>query len=192
MSRAGAHRARAAAAMGVAVLALVLGGCGVPESQLDAIDRDDLPAGLREPSTTTTSVGGDEVVVAAVHWIRGKELVPESVLFEAGPDVGRLLAVLERGPSADAGGVRSAISDGDAIVEVTERDGTAVVELAEITGPDQVLAVGQLVLTLTSLPGVDEVRIVRDGETVEVPLPDGSLVRRPLTAEDYSSLLASS
>lgn len=173
-----------------ALAVAVLGACGVPERQLDAIDREELPAALREPSTTTTSVGTDEVVVAQVLWIAGKELVPESVLFEAGPDVGRLLAVLERGPG-DNDRLRSALSD-EAIEEVTERDGTAVVELAEITGPDQVLAVGQLVLTLCSLPDIDQVRIVRDGDAVEVPLPDGTLVRRPLTAADYSSLLASS
>ena len=72
-----------------------------------------------------------------------------------------------------------------------QRDDTVVVELAEVTGPDQVLAIAQVVMTLTSLPGVDSVQFVRDDETVEVPLPDGTLVRRPLTAADYSSLLAS-
>ena len=85
-----------------------------------AIDRSEMPASLREESTTTTTPEGPEVAVASVHWIRGQELVQESVLFESGPDVGRLLALLERGPSedGDGAGYRSAISGTDAIDDV--------------------------------------------------------------------------
>ncbi len=191
-----AHRTRSRSAVVGALAAILVAtalGCGVPEEGLVTIDRSELPASLREESTTTTTPEGPDVAVAAVHWIRGQELVQESVLFESGPDVGRLLALLERGPSKDGDGAttRSAISGSDAIVDAVQRDDTVVVELAEVTGPDQVLAIAQVVMTLTSLPGVDSVRFVRDDETVEVPLPDGTLVRRPLTAADYSSLLVS-
>ena len=185
------RRRSAAVAVVAATLVASTLGCGVPEEGLVTIDRSEMPASLREESTTTTAPEGPDVAVAAVHWIRGQELVQESVLFESGPDVGRLLALLERGPSEDGAGAttRSAISGTDAIVDAVQRDDTVVVELAEVTGPDQVLAIAQVVMTLTSLPGVDSVRFVRDDETVEVPLPDGQLVRRPLTAADYSSLL---
>ena len=80
----------------------------------------------------------------------------------------------------------------EASVSTSERDGEVVVELDEVTGTDQVLAIGQIVMTLTSLPDVTSVRFVRDGETVAVPLPDGSLVRRALDPDDYSPLLGSS
>jgi hypothetical protein len=177
----------AATAMTVALVA----SCGVPDEAARPVDRDELPANLTEPPTTAAPTDGGQVAVATVHWIRGRELVGESVLFEAGPDTERLMALLERGPAGEDDRVRSAVSD-DAIASVEVRDGTAVVELAEVTGPDQVLAIGQLVLTLTSLPEIDQVRVQRDGEPVEVPLPDGTLVSRPLQAQDYSSLVAAS
>jgi spore germination protein GerM len=105
--------------------------------------------------------------------------------------VRRLLALLERGPSERDDGLRSAVPP-EGPLRVERDDGVVVVELPEVTGPDQLLAVGQLVLTFTSLAGVEQVRLERDGELVEVPLPDGSLVRRPLTAEDYESLVGAS
>jgi hypothetical protein len=169
--------------------AALVASCGVPDEQARPVDRDELPANLTEPPTSAARAGGGQVAVATVHWIRGRELVGESVLFEAGPDTERLLALLERGPAGEDGRLRSAVSD-EAIDSVSVRDGRAVVELAEVTGPDQVLAIGQLVLTLTSLPEIDQVGVERDGESVEVPLPDGTLVRRPLQAQDYSSLVA--
>ena len=183
-----------ATSLAVSLMAVVA-ACGVPSREVEPIDRQDLPDSLRAPaSTTTSSLDGAEIAAAAVYWIKGDELVRESVLFEAGPDVDRLLALLERGPArgGDAQSVRSAISDSDAIVCTSERDGEVVVELDEVTGTDQVLAIGQIVMTLTSLPDVTSVRFVRDGETVAVPLPDGSLVRRALDPDDYSPLLVSS
>ncbi len=184
---------RALRALGVLCVLAGLGACGVPEQGTRTIDRGELPASLRETSTTTTIAPGTDVAFAAVHWIRDGQLVQESVLFESGPDVGRLLALLERGPASDGAGAttRSAISDSGAVISARQRGDTVVVELDELAGPDQVLAIGQVVMTLTSLPGVRSVRFVRDGETVEVPLPDGTLVRRPLTSQDYASLLAS-
>ena len=57
-------------------------------------------------------------------------------------------------------------------------DGTATVELAEdfnqIPTTDQRLAIGQLVLTLTGLPGVDQVRFRLNGVDLAVPLPGGT------------------
>jgi hypothetical protein len=182
---------RNVAATAVVVGVVVLAGCGVPDDQLTRIDRSDLPEALREPATTTTSAPEGAVVVAAVHWVRGQELVPETVLFEGGPDAGRLLALLERGPAESDDGLRSSVQE-DLVVSVDQRDDVVQVELGQVDAPDQVLGIGQLVLTLTSLPEVRGVRIVRDGEPVEVPLPDGTLVRRTVRAEDYSSLLGSS
>jgi Sporulation and spore germination len=50
------------------------------------------------------------------------------------------------------------------------------------------LAVGQLVLTLTSIEGVDEVVLTAGGAPIEAPLPGGALTDRPLRAADYAAL----
>jgi hypothetical protein len=54
----------------------------------------------------------------------------------------------------------------------------------------QPLAVGQVVLTATSVPGVDGVLLDGvDGHPGEMPLPGGALTTRPLRRSDYVELL---
>ena len=50
-------------------------------------------------------------------------------------------------------------------------------------------AVAQIVLTATSVPGVDAVLLTLDGDPVEAPLPSGELTSAPLTETDYEPLL---
>jgi hypothetical protein len=45
---------------------------------------------------------------------------------------------------------------------------------------------------MASMAGIAQVEVRRDNQVVEVPLPGGALVRRPLTDDDFSSLLAPS
>ena len=45
------------------------------------------------------------------------------------------------------------------------------------------------VLTITSAPGIEAVRVAASGDTVEVPLPGGALTDRPVTGDDYAPLL---
>ena len=52
------------------------------------------------------------------------------------------------------------------------------------------LAVAPIVLTVTSVDGVDAVMLLREGAPVDVPLPGGEQVSRPVTAAQYQSLLA--
>jgi spore germination protein GerM len=72
-------------------------------------------------------------------------------------------------------------------------DGVADVEIrttVEDPAADRVpLAVGQIVLTATSFPGVDAVRLLRDGRAVPVPVVGGALTAEPVRASDYSALL---
>ncbi len=57
------------------------------------------------------------------------------------------------------------------------------------TGAEGRLVVGQIVLTATSLPEVRAVRLAREGEPVDAPLPDGELTSAPLIAEQFASFL---
>ena len=75
---------------------------------------------------------------------------------------------------------------------VSLEDGRATVDVRMgrlPTGGDRLpLAVGQVVLTVTSVPTVREVVLVADGARIEAPLPGGALTGRPLTAADYAVL----
>jgi spore germination protein GerM len=108
----------------------------------------------------------------------------------------QLLTALTAGPDeAEHGRGLSTALPSDVGLRVTAlRDGVAVVAI-EGGEPDAdprrlPLSVAQVVLTLTSMPGVDAVRLTRDGEFVQAPLATGELVSRALTAADYRSLLA--
>jgi hypothetical protein len=183
-----------------AVIVCLLGGlavvgCGVsPESSPRQIDPDGLPAALRVDHGTTTTIG-TALVPVEVWFVRDDRLVGVDHQVEAPLTATKAVADLTSGPTdAESASLRSAIPDAQVIVETTVADGTAVVELAEdfnqIPTTDQVLAIGQLVLTLTGLPDVDQVRFRLNETDVPVPLPDGTSSLAPVDADDFAALIA--
>ncbi len=131
-------------------------------------------------------------------------VTPEDLLLPRGRDVpeGRLedrledlLGELAVGPSApELADELSTSLPPEVELDVTDITGGTVT--VDITGPVDLptgtegrLAVGQIVLTATSLPQVFAVRLARDGEPVDVPLPDGELTSEPLTGPQFASFL---
>ncbi len=53
------------------------------------------------------------------------------------------------------------------------------------------MAVGQLVLTVLSAPGIRSVELVSDDGPIEAPLPGGVLTEGPVTVDDYIGLVVS-
>lgn len=106
-----------------------------------------------------------------------------------------VVEVLVAGPTAGEAttGLRSAVPSTTEVLAVEVDDGTATVDLspgfASIGGRRELLAVGQLVLTVTTAPGVRRMRVRLDGRPTDLPLPDGSLTERPVGLPDYVSLL---
>jgi hypothetical protein len=168
--------------------------CGVPESTAEPIPRDELPESLRGPETTASAPQmSTEPASVAVYWVSDRRLVPEAVTFEQSPDATRLIDLLERGPASASSGVRSAVSGPNVLAGVSVREPSVDVDVGpafdDLTASEQTLAVAQVVATLTTVPGVERVSIRRDGDVVDVPLPDGTLVRRPLLRADFASML---
>jgi spore germination protein GerM len=165
------------------------------------VDDDTVPYHLLEPSLTPARPPLPEEQpgrVPVVFWLDGERLVPEgtgdSCSAAPGELVQRLLSALAAGPSdeARATGESSAIPP-DSGLELVGTDGdTAEVDIepeTSISAERLPLAVGQIVLTVTSAPTVDAVVLLSDGESVQVPLPGGALTDGPVTAEDYTPLL---
>ena len=69
---------------------------------------------------------------------------------------------------------------------------TAIVDLTaalvEVGGQEQILAVAQIVLTATSVPGIAQVRLLLEGQAVEMPRADGTLTADTLRAADFEVL----
>lgn len=188
---------RAASKIAASVLALALGACGVPlEDEPQGVPAGEVPEGLRPVDSVAPPVTAATEPVT-VWFVREGELVPVEHRVErpAGPTaaVTELLA----GPSAgeQQRALRSAIPDPAAVVEVVVAGGIATVALtpafSEIPSADQVLAVGQLVLTLTDLRGVGLVRFLIDDVDIAVPLPSGEAADRPVSRDDYFELTLS-
>ena len=200
------RRARGVATAAAAALLLV--GCGVPENAtLRRIDRETVPYRLLEeapaaapaPETTPT---GPAVTVPQVYFVDQEDrLVPQAQplgaqgLFSVATS---LLSALAAGPTEDqrARGLATALGPdvGLRLAQVT--NGVASVEIAlSEQGPvaDRLpLAIGQLVLSVTSVDGIDAVRLLQNGEPVEAPLPGGERTSEPLVPSDYVTLLTPS
>ncbi|MFC7359816.1 GerMN domain-containing protein [Nocardioides astragali] len=138
--------------------------------------------------------------VPVVFWIRGDErLVPSAVETVSCVDgaeavVRQVLDALTLSPTPEqwTAGLSSAIPSTAQLELMSTDDGVAEIELDPVTlgDPERLpLAVGQLVLSVTSAPGVDGVRLLTSGHIVDVPLPGGALAGRPVTADDYATLL---
>jgi len=189
----------------VAALLLVAGtaACGVPTGgSPDPIPASEVPYDLASPLPSTS--GGpssaaelDEpriylVTEAGALVAQGRPL-PTGTLQDR---LAELLDDLAAGPSTTELSDRlSTALRPDTSLGVADLSGTTVtIDLggsAEApAGRDSKTAVAQLVLTATSLPGVDEVLLTRAGTQVDAPLPSGQLTSRALTAADYTPLLS--
>jgi len=146
------------------------------------------------PSNTvpTGSPGGEYEVRS--YFIRGTEL--EQVIRHADDrSAPTAIELLLAGPTPGevASGLRTALApqqltvDPDADVAPDAVVVEAGRDFASVAGTNQLLAVAQLVWTLTELPGVDRVWITIDGEPVEVPTDNG-LSSQPVRRQDFMSV----
>jgi hypothetical protein len=188
----------------VATLAAVsLSSCGLPGGgSVQRVDDDDVPYRLLDPATPTAGSTTHEPEpgrVPVVFWLVDDLLQPEATGESCAerPEVlvERLLETVSLGPSDDAraAGKSSAIPPESGLDLVGLDNGTAEVDIereTSLSAERLPVAVGQVVLTITSAPTVQSVSLVSDGEPVQVPLPGGVLTTGPVTAADYADLLA--
>lgn len=174
---------------------LLVAACGVGPQQDPVILRtDELPAGLRpDAQATTTSV----VQTALVDlWLVREEGVVR-VRHEVEPPVTADVALAELLVGPDEGEqarqLRSAIPDPEVVAGVSVSRGVASVAIGpgftDIPASDQVLAVAQIVLTLTDLRGVGRVLFTVADTAIAVPLPNGESTDQAVSRDDYQELV---
>ena len=188
--------ARRCWATGVALF--LLAGCGAPDDGTPVtITR--VPYDLTSPSPGPTGTPDPEGTARPyVYLVREDVVVPVKAQTDRATQpsaaVTDVLAQLTEGPSERerAAGLSTALGPGTALRLRGLAENVATVDL---TSGDQApaasrvpLAVAQVVLTVTSVPGVDRVRMTRDGQPLELPLPGGALTGSPVGAHDYLPL----
>lgn len=208
------RRPRILVAVLSAVVSLVAIGCGVPTtSSSRPIDPNAIPGQFTEttaattttssttttvveppPSTTTTTLPVEEV---QLYFVSGSRLVPISRLLLSPASAPQVLAALSEGiPDIDeAAGLRSALPPA-LVVDVAVERGVATVDLDPaftliVTGPEQRLAVAQIVLTLTRRAGIGQIVFSSDSEPIAVPRGRGDLTGpgELVACDDYDNLL---
>jgi hypothetical protein len=182
-------------ACGAALLvAVVLAGCGVtPE---DSARQVEPPRGQPAWPSQPSSPDDPGAVLETLYLISGDEIVATVRHVSTEPTPDELLDDLLAGPTPAErrAGLTSALLGDDIITGVRMVDTNAVVEVAAGLGDtsrnDQLLALGQIVCTLTDHPLIAGVSFTSDGQSVAVPVADGSLSTGPLTTADYTALVA--
>lgn len=185
----------------VALVALVVSGCGIPrDSRARTVGSDAVPLGLSETTTTSTTtsttvpvatttprptttaatevirlyyVDGDNVNF--VNVTRSAGVPPQTVLHDLAQKVGLRV------------GMRSSIPDGLLRGVTGPRDGAVKIDLnssilEQVAGAEQATLFAQIVLTFTARPGVGTVTFTSDGAPVNAVIEDGS--NKPVASKD--------
>jgi spore germination protein GerM len=154
-----------------------------------------------EATTTTTTIPSQAVTL---FYVLNGRLQPVVRSFPLPVVPQTVMDRLEDGPlpQDQPPGLRSAVPP-NSIGPVMVSGGVATVDLAPafvqpstgteqlpVPNVDQPLAFGEIVLTLTSLPGVGQVRFTVAGQPQGALAADGSLVDGPVSADNYASLRA--
>jgi hypothetical protein len=198
------------------VAAFLLAGCGVPlQPSAQPIPEDVIPAPIALPTATASpepqepvpTVTATPPELVRLWFVREDGLVGvETEIPDArsAPDILQSLAV---GPSEQdaASGLRTVSRDpltGQSLVSIYVQpqtdeftpQGVETVALspafAALPPTEQVLLLGQVVLSLTGSVAEAVDFVDESGTPVAVPLPDGRLLDLPATARDYSSLIS--
>lgn len=198
--------------LAIVALTALVAACSVPSSgEYEQIPDGEIPFDLNAASTTSTVAPSTTTTIATVTSEPQVVSEPVDVYFVSNSMVIRTqqnivspatatqtLTVLIAGPGADAAttGLRSAVPKFfNASVDVLR--GVALIDagssfLKDLPAADQKLAIAQLVLTLTSRPGIGQVLFSVDGVAIAVPRGRGDLAAAgtAVTFDDYKNLIA--
>lgn len=190
------------------VFVIALSSCAIPsDGEFQPIPNDEVPYELASARTTlppnaATTIPGSDTSTEPIdaYFISNSRVlkIVRLVAAPAGPD--QALATLSALDTQDPAlaGLRTAIPKSFSATVTVER-GVASVDsnrgLLDTLSPlDQRLAVAQIVLTLTSRPGIGQVLFSVDGVPTGVPRGRGDLAGplTPVTFDDYASLVITS
>lgn len=170
------------------VVTLALAACGVP------LDDAAAPVpGYSRAATAPASSPTVDTQQGTAWFVAGDRLVPRTVSLPSSADV---VAALSAAPGD--GAVRTlnvGPVDGAPLATGPEKDPTTGEQrvtlsptFAELSASDQVLLIGQVVLTVSELGREPVLFVDQDGAVLSVPLPDGRVRDGAVTRGDYITL----
>ncbi len=172
---------------------LAMIGCGVPR---DAAPRS-LPTAevpfdlLKQDDSPSPDVQGTRSM--RLYLVRGSRVAVTTRRTVQAPSPAQVVEALILGPVGDEAsrGLRTAIPPVTEVRAVSTEGGSITLDLTNeftsVGSEQQILAIAQIVFSLTEIPDVTSVRLLVAGETVQLPREDGSLTSTPLRRDDYDA-----
>jgi spore germination protein GerM len=188
---------RALAGLATLAAAVAIAACGIPTSgSPTAISKADVPFHLLNPVTPTTvaaTVPPAVAVTATIFLVAPTQhVIAVSRDVQIPATLTQILGALLEGPTAaeSSFGLQSFLTGTKTQVKATVAAGIATVDFftanpVQVVGPDQTLAIAQVVFTATEQPGVTGVVFQIDGKPIEVPTASGVQVPGPVDRNSY-------
>lgn len=178
-------------------VAALAAGCAVP-AQKEAQRTADaaVPFGLLDPQAPPLipPAPGPSSEETALCFVRDGRVVIVSEEVAPPVDLRATLDALATPPRDTGGLLGTALREPSIVRDVQLLGGIARVDLLSavsgLAADEQLLALAQIVCTLTGRPGVGQVSFTLEGSPLAVPKGDGSLVTSPVARDDYAELLA--
>ena len=178
-------------------LVVLAAACAVPaQDRAQTASEEAVPFGLLDPQAPSivppaSSPSSEPVPLCFVR--DGRLVVVSDEL--AAPDGLRAALDALAAPPPNAGRLlRTALAEPSIVQDVRLLGGIAQVNLlshvSTLPTDQQLLAVAQIVCTLTARPGIGQVSFTLEGARLAVPKGDGSLVNSPVARDDYANLMA--
>lgn len=188
---------RASGASLLLAVAALGAGCGIPPDDRaslaapGSVPYDLLGAG---PAATATTSPAALTEKATIFLVQGERLAPVQRELPAPVSVASMLEALAAGPTVTEVqlGLRTALLAPGLMRSGGVSGGIATIDLGqpftEIAGRDQIVALAQIVSTVTGLPGVGRARFTLEGQPVGVLRGDGAVTTETVSRDDYATL----
>lgn len=176
-------------------LVMVLAGCGLPPSgRVTTVDPTTVPFRLLQSSPPSSATSRPHGPTTQVYLVAHDHLatVPRRVVGQNIP-AEAVRSLLNGATTMETTrGLTSDIPTETRLISLDLKGPVATVDLSEqfgtVGGTDQVLAVAQVVYTLTASTYINAVRFAINGKLIEVPNGSGSLAYTPRSRSDYHGL----
>jgi hypothetical protein len=188
------------AVLGTSLLLTLFVACGVPKDhEPRAIDPGNVPFALLAPTSSApepTVAGPSSLETATVYLVDAQgHLVATTREVRFPATLPKVVSALLAGvtDAEAARKLRSAIAPGTKLRGLDGPiEGVLTVDISDdllgVTGRRQIEALAQVLFTVTSVRGVEQVLFEFEGERHDVPRGDGELTSSPLTRRDFRTL----
>ncbi len=179
------------------VVLMCCAACGIPTGgSPTVIAKDRVPFNLLDPApptSTSSTVPHTVTVPESIYLVSpNQHLIAVTRDIAVPASLNQVLGALLEGPTdaESAVGLQSFLTGSKTQVSASVSNGVATVDFTlnpvQVVGPNQTLAIAQVVFTATEQSGVTGVVFEIDGQPIAVPTASGTQVEGPVDRTSYA------